>query len=74
MTLLTCQSSSTQVVAHVLVDQYHPHQTFLATYQVVNRFERGWQNVQHRSLSHFAEMLENKLHVLVAHLTKASFA
>ena len=74
MTLSTCQSSSTQQVVHKLVDEYHPHQTFFAAHQIVNRFEHGWQNVQHRSSTHFAEMLENKLYVLVAHLTEVSFA
>ena len=30
--------------------------------QVVNRFERGWLNAQHRYSTRFAVVLQNKLH------------
>ena len=50
---------------------YHPHKTCLATNQVVNRFERGWQNAHHRFWTRFAAMLQNKLSVSVARSTGA---
>ena len=53
----------TKRVAKRCSASYNPHQTCLATNQVVNRFERRWQNAQHRSSTRFAAMLPNKLHV-----------
>ena len=47
------------------------NKTCLATNQVVNRFEQGWQNGQHRFSTRLVAMLQNKLHVFVARFTEA---
>ena len=47
------------------------NQNCLAASQVVNRFEQGWQNAQHRYSTRFVTMLQNMLHVFVARFIKA---
>ena len=47
------------------------NKTCLATNQVVNRFEQGWQNAQHRFSTRLVAMLQNKLLVFVARFTEA---
>ena len=42
------------------------NQNCLAASQVVNRFEQGWQNAQHRYSTRFVTMLQNMLHVFVS--------
>ena len=52
---------------------YHPHQTYFATNQVFNRFERGWLGKKRKIAFqlNLQQCCTNRLHVFVARFTEA---